>query len=119
MLVGGGQRRRLVRATRSGKQCLHAGFAPAYSPDGQKLAFIDITIHPFRTSIESSVAVMNLRTRKVRRLSWATGTPSWSADGRFIVFENPQGVFVVPSGGGGARRLVWSGERPSWQSTPR
>jgi Tol biopolymer transport system component len=119
MPVSGGRRQPLVVSTRSGKQCLHGGFEPAYSPDGRNLAFIDITIHPFRTTIVSRLAVMNLRTRKVRQLAWATGAPSWSPDGRFIVFENPQGVFVVGSSGGRARRVVWGGEGPSWQAVPK
>lgn len=41
--------------------------------------------------------------------------PSWSPDGREIVFwESNQGIWVVPSAGGEARQLLTYGFRPNW-----
>jgi Tol biopolymer transport system component/DNA-binding winged helix-turn-helix (wHTH) protein len=43
--------------------------------------------------------------------------PSWSSDGQFVAFRSEQdggGLFVIPAGGGSARRITNFGYRPQW-----
>jgi len=61
-----------------------ARFAPAWSPDGKRIAYVTAR---FGDRDTSDVWVADVRTRRVERLvkgTWASGFPSWSPDGRKI-----------------------------------
>lgn len=82
-------------------------FAPRFSPDGQRVVMSLGT-----PDGESSIYEMDLRTRQSRRLSQSGGIdtgPSYSPDGRQIVFESDregsQQLYVMNSDGSGVRRL--------------
>jgi Tol biopolymer transport system component len=87
---------------------------PAWSPDGQTIAYVsdksgnaDIWIH----SLTDSIA---------RRLTFDTAhdsQPSWSPDGRWIAFRSERGaggVYAVPSSGGAERQIASFGFHPQW-----
>ena len=82
-------------------------FAPRFSPDGQRVVMSLGT-----PDGESSLYEMDLRTRQSRRLTQSgaidTG-PSYSPDGRQIVFESDregsQQLYVMNSDGSAVRRL--------------
>jgi len=44
----------------------------------------------------------------------ADAHPSWSPDGKRIAFDRGGDVYVVPAGGGKARRVIRGGEQPVW-----
>ena len=82
-------------------------FAPRFSPDGQRVVMSLGT-----PDGESSIYEMDLRTRQSRRLTQSNAIdtgPSYSPDGRQVVFESDregsQQLYVMNSDGSGVRRL--------------
>lgn len=60
--------------------------SPAFSPDGKSVAY-----EWQESEGESDVWVVDLETRKKRRVTWGPGRaggPAWSPDGRWMVFES-------------------------------
>ncbi|MEQ1652819.1 MAG: Tol-Pal system beta propeller repeat protein TolB [Hyphomicrobium sp.] len=94
-------------------------FAPRFSPDGQRVVMSLGT-----PDGESSIYELDLRTRQSRRLTQSSGIdtgPSYSPDGRQIVFESDregsQQLYVMNADGSGVRRLSGADGRystPVW-----
>jgi Tol biopolymer transport system component len=75
---------------------------PAWSPDGQKIAFSSA-----RDGI-AHIYVMNADGTGTHRLTdtpKGDEHPSWSADGKRIIFSREGALFAAPAGGGKARRV--------------
>jgi Tol biopolymer transport system component len=75
---------------------------PAWSPDGAQIAFSS------RRDGTAHIYVMRADGKDARRLTSTAKTddhPSWSADGKRIVFAREGALFVVPAGGGAVRRV--------------
>jgi Tol biopolymer transport system component len=84
--------------------------APAWAPDGRRLAFV-------RTAQTNEIYVIDASGGRPRRL--ATGhNPVWSPDGMWIAFERRRGVWVIASAGGRAR-LIAPGRNPAWSPDSR
>ena len=87
---------------------------PAWSPDGLSIAFSsqrDGTPHIFVMSADGA------GTRRLTNGAQSDSHPSWSRDGRRIVFSREGALFVVPSAGGKARRVghgLGSATDPAW-----
>ena len=92
---------------------------PAFSPDGQRIAFRS-------ERGDGGLFVMGATGESARRLTGFGDNPSWSSDGREIVFategqSDPHGrektseLWVVPATGGEPRR-IFAGDavQPSW-----
>ncbi|MEJ2409606.1 MAG: hypothetical protein P8Y48_09770 [Novosphingobium sp.] len=111
----------IVRADGSGLRVLLHGTstlwqlnAPAaWSPDGRKIAFAATTA-PY----ESDLFVADIESGAVRNITgdaWYDEGPSWSADGKSIVFMSTRGgnwtwgLFAISATGGSARVLVTPG----------
>ncbi len=77
---------------------------PAWSPGGERLAFS--RLYP-RTG-KSVIAVMDAtgKTRIVPGGKGAEWSPSWSPDGKLLVFLSRGGVFVMTAEGAERRRIV-------------
>lgn len=94
-------------------------FAPRFSPDGQR-----VIMSLGAPDGSRSIFEMDLRSRQSRRLTPQTGaidtSPSYSPDGRQIVFESDregsQELYVMNSDGSGVRRI--SGADGGRYSTP-
>ena len=94
-------------------------FAPRFSPDGQRVVMSLGT-----PDGSSSLYEMDLRTRQSRRLTQTNGIdtgPSYSPDGRQIVFESDregsQQLYVMNADGSGVRRISGADGRystPVW-----
>jgi hypothetical protein len=89
--------------------------APAFSPDGKRIAFVRVGDGIFSMNVDGS----GLRTlTKNPRDSY----PAWSPDGKQIAFIRPVGrawkVYVMSSSGAGVQELRQSppAGRPSWTS---
>jgi TolB protein len=82
--------------------------APAWSPDGRKIAFVGSRDGNFgRHSLE--IYIMNADGSGVLRLTHNTvqdSDPVWSPDGRKIAFVSNWQVWVVNADGSGERRLT-------------
>lgn len=110
-----------INADASGLQTVAVeGFAPAYSPDGSRIAFI-------KSDGDNEVYVMNADGSGLTQLTFDTANeqaPSWSADGSKIGFSSDAGgvtqIYTVPAAGGTPTPLT-SGSAanfaPAWSPT--
>jgi TolB protein len=76
---------------------------PAWSPDGQSIAFVS------KRDGRSHVYVMRSDGTKTRRLTDGgedDAHPAWSPDGRRIAFARGGEVWIVPAAGGAPHRLA-------------
>jgi TolB protein len=99
-------------------------YAPAWAPDGHRLAFQTIGRGP-----SSSIVTVAPDGSDTRRLvaapagAWVRA-PGWSPDGRWIAYVSSQAassgddygdVFVVPADGGQPRQLTFDGQTYDWR----
>ncbi len=116
MNVKGGRQHRLTKASgnRSSPATLYFQDAPAWSPDGRRIAFASAR------SGNSGIYVMNADGTGTRRLTSGPqeNTPSWSPDGKRIAFtRGGRDVYVINADGSGARVLTRDPARdydPAW-----
>jgi TolB protein len=93
---------------------------PAWSPNGQLLAF-----SWRRPSGNYDLYIMDVASRSIREITRDSGRnerPSWAPDGRHIVFESTRGgsrqIWVMLADGSEARQLTTKGhnESPNWST---
>ena len=103
-----------------------ADTAPAFSPDGERIAFCSERDGP------RSIYVMGSTGESVKRLTDSGFDPAWSPDGKQIVFSDREGqdpysrnvpahLWVVPAAGGEIRQLTRQGDavQPRWSPNGR
>ncbi|MBS1812018.1 MAG: PD40 domain-containing protein [Acidobacteria bacterium] len=87
---------------------------PAFSPDGQSLAYCAVR----NGSFELFVRPLTLGSREVQVTSDGAQNmqPTWSPDGKQIAYHSRQrgGIWVIPALGGVARQIVDVGADPAW-----
>ncbi|CAN5884394.1 hypothetical protein BH18ACI4_BH18ACI4_07090 [soil metagenome] len=96
--------------------------APAWSPDGGKVAFADgaaIVIEPNQPFTD--IYLVNLDGSGLTKLtsnSGLNGSPSWSPDGRQIVFSSNRGgmhkIYIMNADGSDQHAIAERGTQPSW-----
>ena len=112
----GGHERRLTkeRGNPSSPAGLFFQVEPAWSPNRRLIAFAS------RRDGHSHIYVMRADGTGVRRITSTAKDddhPSWSPDGRRIVFAREGAIFVVPAAGGLARRVgggLGNAADPAW-----
>jgi Tol biopolymer transport system component len=90
------------------------GREPAWSPDGQKIAFSKLGGNKY-------IHVVNADGSNDRSLGIGTA-PDWSPDGQLIVFVRDDGLWVMDANGQGARPITstgdnwgsWRDNNPAW-----
>jgi Tol biopolymer transport system component len=88
-------------------------FYPVFSPDGQKIAFLD----------EGKLFTIDADGQNLRELTLASMSEiAWSPDGKKIAFlrSYPQGneIWIINSDGSGQPRRLVQGTQPSWGFIP-
>jgi eukaryotic-like serine/threonine-protein kinase len=95
--------------------------SPAFSPDGQRIAFASNRSGSFEIYVcgRDGSSPMQLTSMKAPD----TGTPAWSPDGKQIAFdsrlEGHSDIFVINAEGGSPRRFTserYDNEVPSWST---
>ena len=96
-------------------------FAPAWSPDGKKIAFVST-----RRRGSDDIYVMDAKGRNVQRLTDHPGSdekPAWSPDGRKIAFnsnrDGSDDIYVMDADGKNVRKITNHPRNdyfPTWSS---
>jgi Tol biopolymer transport system component len=95
---------------------------PAYSPDGNQIAFIRSTV----AGVSNDVFVMPSKGGEARRVTFDNrpimGPPTWTTDGREIVFSSDRsaamGLWRVSAAGGALRPVAGPVSEAKWPSIP-
>ena len=92
--------------------------APAWSPDGRRIAYAEFSLDQRRSDIYvvdvDGTDARNVTRGRAQQPNW----PAWSADGKSLVFADRSGVWVVGADGRGLRRVVRGGPygSPTWSA---
>jgi TolB protein len=93
-----------VRADGTGARLLlRRGYAPAWSPDGSRLAFVS------RRSGDEEIYVARADGSRPQRVTRSPGpdlSPAWSPDGRQLAWSRDREIWTMRADGGGKRRVV-------------
>jgi Tol biopolymer transport system component len=110
-----------IRADGTGlRPLLRRAYAPAWSPDGTRLAFVS------RRSGDEEIYVANADGGGVRRLTRSPGadlSPAWSSDGTRIAWSRNGEIWTMAASGANQRAVVRKAKRwhehvtPAWHGT--
>ena len=94
---------RLLRPlTRPGNR---ADSLPAWSPGGQTIAFVRQRVKPSSAYGPPSIFLIRRNGRGLRKLARGT-SPSWSPDGRHVVYAKGDGIYRIRADGAGRTRIA-------------
>lgn len=98
----------LARADGSGATLLTQGGRPAWSPDGQTLAFHVAPLRPMSARERARVGEIRVigADGSNERVLGRGIEPSWSPDGERIVFTSEHGIAVMRADGSGIRTIL-------------
>lgn len=83
----------------------HADFLPAWSPNGGTIAFVRLPVTRDEQVGAPAIFLIGPDGRGLRRLTSGT-SPSWSPDGRHLVFAWGTGIYRIQADGGGRTRIA-------------
>jgi len=94
-------------------------FNPAFSPDGESIAYSSDHSGKFEIYIRSIAA--NGREIQLTTDGQQNFDPAWSPDGKRIAYYsmNRHGIFVMPALGGVAKQVTEFGSHPAWSPDGR
>lgn len=110
-----------IRAVWPRQQTTHPGLdlQPAYSPQGDALAFVS------DFSGAQEIYVRDLGAAGIETAVTNDGAqnvqPAWSPDGRLLAYHSNRqgGIWIVPARGGIPRQVAATGSRPAWSPDGR
>jgi Tol biopolymer transport system component len=102
LAAGGGR-----LAVAENAQELDCAREPAWSPDGQRIAFS-------RSACSAGLWVMAADGSALRRIAGSGRNPDWAPDGSRLAFDDGGAIVVVDADGRNRRMLVAAGTDPAW-----
>jgi Tol biopolymer transport system component len=103
----------VMNVDRSHARRIGVGFAPAWSPDGRNVVFVERARNEARylTIAEADGS----KSRRLLRIDAnSADLPAWSPDGRLIAFRTDSNISVVRPDGRGLRILIRGAAYPDW-----
>lgn len=90
-----------------------------WARSGAQLAVVSAPECAFQQETDIVVVSQPGRTPQVQQLLRSSGIVrlDWSPDGRWLVYDRPDGLWALPSQGGEPRRLSTVGRQPAWRPT--
>jgi hypothetical protein len=83
------------------------GFAPSWTADGRRIAFV---LRGDVWAMDGDGSHLAQLTRTAER----EDEPDWAPDGRSLAYERDEAIWVVGADGAGERRVVVAGTDPAW-----
>jgi Tol biopolymer transport system component len=89
-------------------------YASVWSPDGMQIAYLVASNLMRNSASTSELRVMNANGTGDRHLSAGTGIPTWSPDGKYIIFSRERARIYLIKPDGSGERYIAKGIYPQW-----
>ena len=90
-------------------------YDPAWSPNGEQIAFVSGTGNEYDFNRETSIYVINEDGTNLKKIVDNGREPSWSPDGKKLAYQGLDGYYVITIDSGEIYKLMDEGTTLSWR----